>query len=192
MSEKIISSKRLCEAWGTLTEYSFQYRKPSGDLAEMSREVYDRGHAAAVLLCNQARDTVVLVRQFRPPAMINGEYPYLLEAVAGVLDGDTPEACARKEAFEEAGIRITDLQPVANAYGNPAALTERVAMFTATFEDDGRTKGGGLAEEQEDIEVVEIPFEEAFAMIASGHIIDMKTIMLLQAVKIERLLQPIS
>jgi GDP-mannose pyrophosphatase NudK len=190
--EAIVASKKLCQAWGTLTEYHLRYRRPDGEIAEMSREVYDRGHAGAVLLHHRQRDTVVLVRQFRPPPMINGQMPYLLEACAGVLDGDEPEECVRREAFEEAGIIVGELRPVAAAYGNPAALTEVVTMFIANFEDEGRTTGGGLAHEGEDIEVVEVPFETAFAMIGSGEIIDMKTIIMLQALKIERLtgLQP--
>lgn len=187
MPEEILSAETLCKAWGTLTEYTFRYRRPGGGTAEISREVYDRGHAAAVLLYNTDRDSVVLVRQFRPPVLINGGHPYILEACAGVLDEDLPEECARREAFEEAGIVVGDLHLVSAAYGNPAALTEVVSMFTATFTDAGRTAGGGLADEGEDIEVVEIPFDAAFSMIASGEIVDMKTIILLQAMKIDRM-----
>lgn len=186
MFEAILSAQTLCRAWGTLTEYSFRYRRPDGGTAEISREVYDRGHAAAVLLHNVERDSVVLVRQFRPPALINGIYPYILEACAGVLDGDLPEECARREAFEEAGIVVGELRLVSAAYGNPAALTEVVSMFIGTFTDAGRTAGGGLVHEGEDIEVVELPFNTAFSMIASGEIVDMKTIILLQALRIER------
>ena len=187
MPEAVLSAELLCKAWGTLTEYTFRYRRPGGDVAEMSREVYDRGHAAAVLLHNLDRDTVVLVRQFRPPALLNGADPYILEACAGVLDGDLPEDCVRREALEEAGIVVGDLRLISAAYGNPAALTEVVSMYIGTFTDLGRTAGGGLADEGEDIEVVEVPFHTAFEMVASGAIVDMKTIILLQALKIERL-----
>ena len=187
MPAAILSSKLLCKAWGTLTEHTFRYRRPDGSNAEISREVYDRGQAAAVLLHNLERDTVVLVRQFRPPPLINGSNPYILEACAGILDGDPPEECARREALEEAGIVVDDLRLVSASYGNPAALTEVVSMYIGTFTDIGRTAGGGLVHEGEDIEVIEMPFEAAFSMVASGEIVDMKTVILLQAMKIERI-----
>lgn len=185
---EILSSMTLCEAWGRLTEYRFRYTRIDGTSAEMSREVYDRGHASAVLLFDSDRDSVVLVRQFRPPPMVNGQHPYLLEACAGVLGDDSPEQCAMREAVEEAGIRIKVLQPVAAAYGNPAALTEIVYLYVGLFDNRDRTAGGGLPEEGEDIEVVEMPFADAFAKIANGEIVDMKTIILLQKLMIDRLL----
>ncbi|WP_180355869.1 NUDIX domain-containing protein [Aliirhizobium smilacinae] len=187
MSEAIVSSRLISRAWGSLTEYELSYRRPDGDIGKMSREVYDRGHAAAVLLCHIDRPTVVLVRQFRPPPLINGDNPYLLEACAGVLEGDTPEECIRREAIEEAGIVVRDLRKIVSAYCNPAALTEVVTLFIGTFDDESRTAGGGLAHEGEDIEVVELPFETAFSMIGTGEIVDMKTIILLQALHIELL-----
>ncbi len=183
---RILSSKPLVKAWGSLTEYVLEYRKANGDIAHINREVYDRGHAAAVLLHNLERDTVVLVKQLRPPPLINGADPYLLEACAGALDGDTPEGCVRREAIEEAGIVVQDLTRVCAAYGNAAAMTEIVTLFIGSFTDEGRTAGGGLAQEGEDIEVVELPFVRAFELIASGGIVDMKTIILLQAMMIER------
>lgn len=187
MSEAIISSKVLFEGWGVLTQYGFRYRKPNGESDEMSREVYDRGQSGAVLLYSQKRGTVVLVKQFRPTPLINGDDPYLLEAVAGLLDEDKPEDCVRRESVEEAGITVRNLRLVAAAYSNPAALTEVVTMFIGTFDDTGRTDGGGLVHEGEHIEVVELPFDEAYNLIASGGVVDMKTILLLQHLKIERL-----
>lgn len=186
-SVEIIDSRPLSRAWGALTEYTFRIERSTGAVEEMSREIYDRGHAAAVLLHDPRTDNVVLVRQFRPPPLINGAHPYLLEVCAGILDGDAPAVCAEREAFEEAGVVVRDLRLVAAGYGNPAALTEIVSMYIGVYDDEGRSAGGGIAEEGEDIEVVELPFETAFAMIATGEIVDMKTIVLLQALAIERL-----
>jgi nudix-type nucleoside diphosphatase (YffH/AdpP family) len=153
----------------------------------MSREVYDRGSAGAVLLHNPDKDAVILVRQFRPPPMVNGHFPFLLEVCAGVLDGDSPEDCVRREAKEEAGVVVCELRAVCAAYGNPAALTEVVTLFIGTYVDHDRSSGGGLADEGEDIEVVELAVDEAYAMIAAGEIVDMKTIILLQALMIEQM-----
>lgn len=187
MSETILTSDVLFQGWGTLTQYEFGYSRPGGELDRMSREVYDRGQSGAVLLYNSERDTVVLVKQFRPTPMVNGDDPYLLEACAGLLDDDKPEVCARREAVEEAGISVRDLTLVSSAYSNPAALTEVVTMFLGTFDDSGRTAGGGLAHEGEHIEVVELSFDTAYELIASGGIVDMKTIILLQHLKIQQL-----
>ncbi|KOF13392.1 hypothetical protein AC244_31285 [Ensifer adhaerens] len=189
-NSKILSSELLVKSWGTLTEYKFQFSKISGELAEISREVYDRGNAAAVLLHNPDSDMVILVRQFRPPAMVNGSNPFLLEVCAGVLEGDDPETCARKEALEEAGVIVNDLRFVASAYGLPASVTEVLSLFIGTYDDSARRPGGGLPDEGEDIEVIELPFQTAFQMILSGEIIDMKTILLLQHLMLERMVAP--
>ncbi|HEV7322534.1 MAG TPA: NUDIX domain-containing protein [Ensifer sp.] len=182
---KILSSEVVAKAWGTLTEYTFQYSKLSGELTEITREVYDRGHAAAVLLHDPERDTVILVRQFRPPAMINGGDPFLLEVCAGVLDGDDAATCARKEALEEAGVVVKDIRLITTAYGLPAAVTEVLSLFIGTY-DSKTQQGGGLPDEGEDIEVLELPFQVAFQMISSGEIVDMKSIVLLQHLMLER------
>lgn len=186
-STAITSSTLLYQGWGSLTQHVFHYRRVDGATEEMSREVYDRGHAASVLLHNPSSDTVILVRQFRPAPMVNGDDPYMLEACAGILEGDEPEQCVRREALEEAGVVVKDLKFVAAAYGNPAGLTEVVSMFVGSYGEDDRSAGGGLAHEGEDIEVVEVPFQTAFDMIASGDIVDMKTIILLQHMMIERM-----
>lgn len=183
----ILSSEVLVKSWGTLTEYVFRYPKISGEINEISREVYDRGHAAAILLHNPVSDMVILVRQFRPPAMINGDDPFLIEVCAGVLDGDDPETCARKEALEEAGVCVGDLQFVAAVYALPASVTEVISLYVGTYDDAPRHMGGGLPEEGEDIEVVELPFRTAYRMISSGKIVDMKTIILLQHLMLERM-----
>jgi len=182
----IISCQTLCKRWGTLTEYRFTYDRRDGSKADISREVYDRGQAAAVLLHDPGNDLVTLVRQFRPPAMVNGNDPFLLEVCAGMLDGDDPEACVRREALEEAGVLVKDLRFVSRAYGHPAAVTERLSMYIGTYDSACRvSKGGGLAQEEEDIEVVELGFRDAYEMIAQGDIVDMKTIILLQALQLE-------
>ncbi|EPE96930.1 NUDIX domain-containing protein [Rhizobium grahamii] len=186
MSAKVVFSKVLGKGFGTLTEYIFRYRRFDGTEGEICREVYDRGHAAAVLLHNPATDKVILVRQFRPPAMLNGDNPYMLEAVAGLLDGDDPEACARREALEEAGVVVKNLELVSASYGLCAFVTEVLTMFIGTYDDHDRQRGGGLAHEGEDIEVLELSFKEAYGMIASGEIMDMKTVVLLQALMLRR------
>lgn len=187
-AEKILSAKLLCKHWGTLTEYRMQYRRLDGTTGEMSREIYDRGSAASVLLHNPDRDTVVLVRQFRPSPLVNGTKPYLIEACAGALDGDHPDACAIREAYEETGLRVEGLRMICAAYVNPAALTEVMTMFIGLYNGgEPLPHTGGVAEEGEDIEILEMPFDEAYSKIGSGEIVDMKTIILLQAVMIERL-----
>ncbi|KSV62433.1 hypothetical protein N185_08455 [Sinorhizobium sp. GW3] len=182
---RILASEVVAKAWGTLTQYTFQYSKLSGELTEITREVYDRGHAAAVLLHDPKRDMVILVRQFRPPAMVNGSNPFLLEVCAGVLDGDDPATCARKEALEEAGVVVKDIRLITAAYGLPAAVTEVLSLFIGTY-DSKTQQGGGLPDEGEDIEVLELPFQVAFQMISTGEIVDMKTILLLQHLMLER------
>jgi nudix-type nucleoside diphosphatase (YffH/AdpP family) len=153
----------------------------------IAREVYERGHGAAILLHNPKNDNVILVRQFRSPALVNGDDPYLIEVVAGALDGDSPDVCARREAVEEAGVVVRDLRIVCSSYSHSGALTEIVSLFIGTYEDEDRGSGGGLEHEGEDIEVLEVPFADAYDMIEQGKIVDMKTIILLQAMKMERL-----
>ncbi|MBD9596431.1 NUDIX domain-containing protein [Ensifer sp. ENS05] len=182
---RILASEVVAKAWGTLTQYTFQYSKLSGELTEITREVYDRGHAAAVLLHDPERDMVILVRQFRPPAMVNGSNPFLVEVCAGVLDGDDPATCARKEALEEAGVVVKDIRLITAAYGLPAAVTEVLSLFIGTY-DSKTQQGGGLPDEGEDVEVLELPFQVAFQMISTGEIVDMKTILLLQHLMLER------
>lgn len=162
-----------------LSEYAFDYRRNDGTWQGQSREVFDRKHAAAVLPIDPARGTVILVRQFRLPAFLAGHRKMLVEVIAGALDGDAPEACARREALEEAGVGVFDLRQVFHCFMSPGAITERMHLFVGHY--NGRTaKGGGLVDEGEDIEVLEMTLAEAVAMIARGEIIDAKTIMLLQ------------
>jgi nudix-type nucleoside diphosphatase (YffH/AdpP family) len=183
---EIISVDTLSENWGRLQKYVFEITHRDGSRQRHTREVYDRGHAATVLLHNPQRGTVVLTRQFRLPAHLSGDSGYLIEACAGLLDGDDPETCARKEAEEETGYRVSGIRHLFDAYMSPGSVTEKLSFFTATCDAISRVSaGGGLAHEGEDIEVIEMSLETALAMVRSGEIADAKTIMLLQHAALE-------
>jgi len=178
---KILSRTVLAKGWGTLGETHLEMRRRDGTWQAMTRETYDHGNAAAVLLCNPQTGKVVLTRQFRYPVLHNGDPAWLLEVCAGLLDGDTPETCARRESEEETGYRPTALIHAFVAYASPGSVTEKLDCFIGLYDEGSRVNdGGGLHHEGEDIEVIEMAFEEAFGLIASGEIIDAKTIMLLQ------------
>jgi nudix-type nucleoside diphosphatase (YffH/AdpP family) len=183
----VLSKRILAQSWGTLTEFSLRLQRRDGRTVEFERECYARAIASSVLLHDPIADTVVLVRQFRLGTFLNGD-PYLvLETAAGSVEGDDPEESAKREAIEETGYRPTDLRLVCIAYGQPGAVTEKVSLFIGHYQTGNAVAaGGGLEEEGEDIEVVELPFRQALSMIASGEIIDMKTIILLQALALER------
>jgi nudix-type nucleoside diphosphatase (YffH/AdpP family) len=164
-----------------LKEVTFDYRRADGRWQTLKREVFDRGNAAALLPYNLASRQVVLVRQFRLPAYLNGHDGFMVEAVAGMLDDDLPENRIRAEAEEETGYRVRDVRKVFEAFMSPGSVTEKLHFFVAEYDASMRVgNGGGLAHEGEDIEVLELPFEEALAMIDDGRIVDAKTIMLLQ------------
>ena len=171
----------LSHDWGRLSRYTIAVRRRSGDWQQQLREVYDHGNAAAILLCDPDRGTVILARQFRLPVHLNGDDPALIEVCAGLLDGDDPETCARREAEEESGFRVEAVTHAFDAYMSPGSLTEKLACFIGLYHEGHRvSEGGGLVHEGEDIEVLEMPFTTAFGMIATGGITDAKTIMLLQ------------
>ena len=164
-----------------LNEVELDYRRGNGEWQTQKREVFDRGHAAALLPYNVASRTVVLTRQFRLPAYLAGHDDLLSEAAAGMLNDETPEKRIRAEAEEEIGYRLHDVRKVFEAFMSPGAVTEKLYFFVAEYEAAMRiSNGGGLAEEGEDIEVLEPSIDEAPAMIADGRIVDAKTIMLLQ------------
>ncbi|HEY4199710.1 MAG TPA: NUDIX domain-containing protein [Devosiaceae bacterium] len=178
---KIVGEEVLADNWAVLKNTTFEVTRRDGSRQTLHRETYDHGNAAALLLCDRQRRMVVLTRQFRFPAHLNGDPAWLVEVCAGLLDGDTPETCARREAEEETGYRPTTVTHVFDAYMSPGSLTEKVSCFLGDYDAAAKiSAGGGLHEEGEDIEVMEIPFTAAIAMIASGEIIDGKTIMLLQ------------
>ena len=177
---RILEERLLSDNWGTLKRYTFEQRHADG-IKEHVREVYDRGHAAVILLCNPNTNSVILCRQFRLPVYLSGDGGWLIEACAGLLDGDDPEACARKEAEEETGYRPHTVRYAYASYMSPGSVTEKLSFFIGEYDASSRVSaGGGLAHEGEDIEVMELAFPDALAMIARGEIIDAKTIMILQ------------
>jgi len=164
-----------------LNEVEFDYRRGNGEWQTQKREVFDRGHAATLLPYNVASRTVVLTRQFRLPAYLAGHDDLLIEAAAGMLDNETPEKRIRAEAEEEIGYRLHDVRKIFEAFMSPGAVTEKLHFFVAEYDSAMRIgDGGGIAEEGEDIEVLELAIDLALAMIADGRIADAKTIMLLQ------------
>lgn len=180
----------LSDNWYHLYKYRFDYQRSDGRWETQEREAYDRGNGATVLLFNTAKQTVILTRQFRLPSYINGNPDgMLIEACAGLLDLDNAEDCIRREAEEETGYRIDQVQKVYEAYMSPGSVTELVYFFIAQYSEAMKVSdGGGLEHEQENIEVLELPFTQALAMIESGDIRDGKTIMLLQYLQMKALL----
>lgn len=172
----------LSSSWYVLRRTTFDYLRTDGSWSTQERETYDRGNGATVLLYDAERATVLLTRQFRYPVYVNGHPDgLLLETAAGLLDDDDPETAIRREAAEETGYDIGEVRHVFDVYMSPGSVTERLHFFAAPYTADRRTsEGGGLADDGEDIEVVELPFAKALAMIGSGEIADAKTIMLLQ------------
>jgi nudix-type nucleoside diphosphatase (YffH/AdpP family) len=164
-----------------LNEVEFDYRRGDGEWQTQKREVFDRGHAVALLPYNVASRSVVLARQFRLPAYLAGHDGFIIEAAAGMLDDETPEKRVLAEAEEEIGYRLNDVRKVFEAFMSPGSVTEKLHFFVAKYDSSMRIgNGGGLADEGEDIEVLELPIDSALAMIADGRIVDAKTIMLLQ------------
>ena len=179
----------LSDHWYTLRKVTFDLRRRDGQWQTLAREAYDRGNGAALLLFNPRQRTVVLTRQFRLPAFLNGSADgMLLEACAGLLDGDDAETCIRREAEEETGYRIRAPRKVFEAYMSPGSVTEKLHGFVADYEPADRVcEGGGRVDEGEDIEVIEMPLDGALAAIQNGQIQDGKTVMLLQHVALEEL-----
>jgi len=181
----------LSKNWYLLRRVDFDHRRRTGDWQALSREVYDRGNGATILLYNRARQTVILTRQFRIPILFN-DHPtgMLLETPAGLLDADAPADCIRREVEEETGYRVDNVQPIFNAFMSPGSVTERLHFFTAEYQPaDKVSDGGGDASEGEDIDVLEVKFSDALAMIAHGEIADGKTILLLYHAALHRLLE---
>jgi nudix-type nucleoside diphosphatase (YffH/AdpP family) len=179
---RIVEERVLSDDWYVLKKTTFDYRCRDGRWERQSRETYDRGNGAVLLLFNAERSTVVLIRQFRFPAFMNGCMDGLLvEACAGLLDGEDPSTCIRREAEEETGFRIRSPRKILEAYMSPGSVTEKLHFFVAEYElQDRVSAGGGDAAEGEDIEVLELTLASALQMIGTGAIQDGKTIMLLQ------------
>lgn len=182
---RIRSQEILSDDWAILKKTTFDYRRRDGVWETQVRQTYDRGDGAAILPFDPDRGTVLLVRQFRWPAFVTGHKEPLIEVCAGLLDKDDPETCIRKEAEEELGYRLNGVKLVFTPYMSPGSVTERLWLFAARYTPADRiSEGGGTPEEGEDIEVLEMPVDDALAAISDGRIIDAKTILLLQHLKL--------
>ena len=203
MNEKVrvLGEQVLSNNWGLVKKTTIELKRRNGEWQRQERETYDRGDGAGVLLYNRTQRTVILTRQFRFPVFAHGEHAtrgdpgtrgdlgWLIEVVAGKLDGDHPVTTAKKEAEEESGYRVHDVELVMSAYMSPGSVTEKLSLFLAEYDADSKVSaGGGLEHEGEDIEVLELGIDAALDMIASGEIADAKTIMLLQHVRLKGIL----
>jgi len=204
---RVLGEQVLSNNWGLVKKTTIELKRRNGEWQRQERETYDRGDGAGVLLYNRAQRTVILTRQFRFPVFAHGEHAtrgdpgtrgdlgtrgdpgWLIEVVAGKLDGDHPVTTAKKEAEEESGYRVHDVELVMSAYMSPGSVTEKLSLFLAEYDADSKVSaGGGLEHEGEDIEVLELGIDAALEMIASGEIADAKTIMLLQHVRLKGIL----
>lgn len=186
---RIQNIETLSDNWYVLRKVIFEYQQKNGVWQTQSREAYDRGNGATILLYNQPQRTVILTRQFRVPTYVNGNPDgMLIEACAGLLDEDHPEEAIRRETEEETGYRVQNIRRIFEAYMSPGSVTEKLYFFVADYTPESKLNaGGGLDSDGEDIEVLELPFETALHMIETGEICDGKTIMLLQYAQIHGL-----
>ena len=184
-----IEREILSDNWYTLNKYTFEYQKPDGTWETQQREAYDRGNGAAILLYNTKKGSVVLTKQFRMPTYVNGnDDGMMIEVCAGLLDGDNPADCVRKETEEETGYKISNVKKVMQTYMSPGSVTEILYLFVGEYDESMKvSEGGGAEDETENIEVLELNFEKAMDMINTGEINDSKTIMLLQYAKLNAL-----
>lgn len=186
---RILKTEILSDNWYTLKKVTFDYLRKNGTWTNQNREAYDRGNGATILLYNKGKRTVILIRQFRLPTYVNGNKDgMLIEACAGLLDLDNPEDCIRRETEEETGFTIEDVKKIFEAYMSPGSVTEILYFFIAEYTKEMKTSEGGGQGDNEDIEVLELPFDKAFQMIDTGEIKDGKTIMLLQYMKLHNIL----
>ena len=187
---KITKSELLSDNWYILKKITYEYQSQNNEIQTHVREIYDRGDGATILLYNKGNKSVILTRQLRMPTYLNeNESGMMIETCAGMLDKDHPEDCIKREVTEETGYEIDNVKKIFEAYTSPGAVTEILHFFIGEYSADMKVnEGGGLDSEQENIEVLEYLFEDAYNMIASGEIKDAKTIMLLQYAKINSLL----
>lgn len=187
---KIYTTEILSDNWYTLRKVTYGYLKKDGDWQTQSRQAYDRGNGAAILLYNISLKTVILTRQFRMPTFINGNQDgRLIEACAGLLDKDNPEDCIKREAEEETGYKIKKVKKILEAYMSPGSATELLHFFIAEYSPAMKINdGGGIVHEQEEIDVLELSFTDALQKIETGEIKDAKTIMLLQYLQLKNIL----
>lgn len=180
----------LSDNWYTLNKFTYDYHKEDGSWETQEREAYDRGNGAAILLYNKKSGTVVLTRQFRMPAYVNGNPDgMMIEVCAGLLDGNNPEDCIKKEVEEETGYQVDNVQKVFESYMSPGSVTEILHFFIGAYEEKMKIgEGGGAHDETENIEVLEFSFDVAMNMVKRGEIRDAKTILLLQYAQINKLI----
>ncbi|HBO22237.1 MULTISPECIES: NUDIX domain-containing protein [unclassified Providencia] len=185
-----ITEKLLSDNWYILKKFTYELQRSDGSWQKQEREVYDRGNGAVILLYNKIKNSIILIRQFRMPMYLNG-YPHLLiEAPAGLLDNASPEERIIAEAEEETGFKINKIEKIFEAFMSPGSVTEKLYFYIAEYNDiDRQSCGGGLAEEGEDIEVLEWPFPKALEAIKNGEIVDGKTIMLIQHLALNTILK---
>lgn len=187
---RIVETRVLSDDWYLLKKTTFDFLRRDGVWQRQSRETYDRGDGAVILLFNRQAQTVILTRQFRFPVFVNGHDGMLIEAAAGLLDNASPEARIRAEAEEETGYFVQNVEKVFEAYMSPGSVTERLHFFVGEYQASDRlNEGGGLAAEGEDLEVIELPLAQALQAVRQGTIVDAKTIMLLQFVALNRTLE---
>lgn len=183
-----INQMVLADDWGKLTKHEYDLKRRSGEWQRLTREAYDRGNGATCLLYNSATDCVLLTRQFRLPAFLNGGITSLIETPAGLLDGAEAAERMRAELIEETGYEIATLEHIFDLYMSPGSVTEYLVFFQGSYSENERTSvGGGLIEEGEDIEVIHVPLKDAMDMIESGEICDAKTVILLQRLMIQKM-----
>jgi nudix-type nucleoside diphosphatase (YffH/AdpP family) len=188
---RVIESRVLSDDWYLLKKTVFEFRRADGSWQRQQRETYDRGNGATLLLYQPTSRRVVLTRQFRFPAFVNGHDGMMVEAPAGLLDQATPEQRIRAEVEEETGYRVGEVRKVFEAFMSPGSVTEKLFFFVAEYDAASKVSaGGGIEAEGEDIEVLELPFEEALAMVRRGDIVDGKTIMLLQYAAMHLFVEP--
>lgn len=187
----ILDTKILSDQWYVLKKITFRQEDRQGNWHMVSREAYDRGNGAVILLYNVSKKTVILTRQFRMPTYLNGnDHGMLIEACAGLLDQDNPEDCIRKETEEETGFIVKKVRKIFEAYMSPGSVTEILHFFVAEYDDSMKSsEGGGIARDHELIEVLELPFDQSLDMISNGEIRDAKTILLLQYASLHRLFE---
>ncbi|EJD6080452.1 NUDIX domain-containing protein [Providencia alcalifaciens] len=185
-----IKEKLLSDNWYILKKYTYELQRRDGNWQQQEREVYDRGNGAVILLYNKIKNSIILIRQFRMPMYINGYQHFLIEAAAGLLDDASPETRIIAEAEEETGFKVDKIEKVFEAFMSPGSVTEKLYFYIAEYNDNNRSNaGGGLAEEGEDIEVLEWPFPKALEAIKTGEIVDGKTIMLIQHLALNSILK---
>ncbi len=187
---KILKTDILSDNWYVLKKVTYEYIKKDGTKLTQAREAYDRGNGATILLYNLTQRTVILTKQFRLPTFINGnDSGMLIEACAGLLDKDNAEDCIKRETEEETGYKVTDVRKIFEAYMSPGSVTEILYFFIAEYSKEMKVaEGGGVEHEEENIEVIETGIEQAMLMIETGEIKDAKTIMLLQYIKLHKIL----